>query len=130
METQPTNQQALTPQEASALIDTERAQAAKERAANGKFVKLSDQEQREIVLTGNMLTEAKEWEVGKGQKTQIVFELVETNSNGEHRTFSCSPRAQVAKDLRDAILAKKFRINLKRNGLGRKTTYFTVATTV
>ena len=130
METQNENQTKMTTEQAQSLIDSEAKQAEQDRQLNSRFVKLNDGEHRELILSGVELFEAKVFDVAQGEKKLIAFELAETTGSGLHKQFTCSAKTQVARDLHKAIMEKKLRVNLKRQGLGRKTTYFVVATTV
>lgn len=124
------NQTKMTQEQAQSLIDTEAKQAEVDRQANSRFVKLNDGEQRELILSGVELFESKVFDTAQGEKKLIAFELAEKTTNGQSKQFTCSARTQVARDLHKAIVDKKLRINMKRQGLGRKTTYMIVASAV
>jgi hypothetical protein len=112
---------------AQTLYNSEAEKAKQEQIANSKFVKLADGEQKDMTLTGNIFVSDKEFEVGKGLKKMLDFEISEKNQKGENKTFSTSARSPVAGELLKAIREMKFRVIIKRVGVGNKTTYNLIA---
>jgi hypothetical protein len=116
--------------QATVEYQQEAQKAKEEQAANSRFVKLKPGEQKEILLTGVIFSELKEFNEGEGKKKLFVFELTERNAKGENKTFSCSARSTVAGELLKAIQENRRRVTMKRIGEGSSTTYLVVAVQV